>query len=109
MINIIKNLNFGGVVALVAMMMLTVSWQDSKVDLAAPQWYNVTITGSDPDPLKNQVINPAPQSAPAGDCQGGETTLCAVLLEVTSGPFPTNMYDAENSSAVTITSRQHKD
>ncbi len=107
--NIFKNLNKGALVALASAGLFAISWTTIESKLA-PQWYQVELKeNGDPENLEDFEINPISIGSPTGDCDLGTITLCAVKLEVTSGPFPSNMDEAENFPAVNITARAHKD
>lgn len=108
MIYIVKNFNILGLVAFIAAGIFAISWTEVKKNDEAP-WYEVTESGNDPDPAKNQLINPVPlDQEPTGDCDTGEL-LCAVQLEVNSSTFPANMAEADSDPDVEIGETKHKD
>jgi len=78
MINIIKNLNFGGMIALVAMMMLTVSWTVTDKVVAA-EWFAVSDEGSALSDKK--ISGPYPGGTPGEECQLEDGEMCAVPID----------------------------
>lgn len=97
MINIIKNLNFGGVVALVAMMVLTVSWTSSEKMVADTGWYPIEAVGPnfEASPSDQKITSPTGNPAePTGDCAvNNDGPRCQVHLDLTNFSSSTPIED----------------
>lgn|SRR5690606_1315893 len=100
MTNMIKNLSFGGILALVAMMILTVSWKNRAHNVEEATWYEVTITNSEEpnDPEHQQIGRVYPGGIPSGSCNTLPGLTCAVLLdgELDPNQLPMTVADAES-------------
>lgn len=111
--NIFKNLNTGALTILVAVALITISWTESKISLA-PQWYQVSVSGSDPDPEKNQHIlglfpGSTPGSTPGAECNTSPGEICAVEMDLQGAPIPATISDANALNIDTSVQRQKQD
>ncbi|MBV2227195.1 hypothetical protein [Sphingobacterium kyonggiense] len=103
--NLFKNFDKMGLLAFVAAGLFAISWNlpESKM---APQWYAVTVSGTDPNPEKNQLIGAAIDE-PTGNCSKDDGTICAVQLDLNSAPKPATIYQANQDGFDTDT-RMHR-
>lgn len=102
--NIFKNLNKVGIVAFAAAGLFAISWTTIESKLA-PQWYEVSVSGTDPNPEKNQhILGLYPNGTPQSPCDEISGEICAIQLEFNpeDEDMPTTVYEARNNTAVTV-------
>lgn len=113
MVKTFKNLNKGGIVALAVAGFFAISWTHVEHKLA-PQWYQVTESGSDPDPEKNQHIvglypGSTPGSTPGAECNTFPGEICAVQMDLQGAPIPATIAEANSLEIDTSVQRQKQD
>jgi|SRR5690606_2161024 len=110
MTNMIKNLSFGGMIAVVAMMMLTVSWTASE-NTVAPQWYAVSLFDEteDPNSPTNQKIDGPYGGTPSGSCNTSPGIMCAIQLDLDpNDPVPSSVHEADQQGLDISVTRQRQ-
>lgn len=107
MIHIFKNLNFGGLLALVAGVVLMVSWKNHETKKSAAfQWYEISIIDllqphDQPSNQRVEGLYPGGEPSESGDCSETDpnSPLCASELELPSSvSFPITMKDVEDNN-----------
>ncbi len=103
--NLFKNFDKMGLLAFAAAGIFAISW-NAPVSKMAPQWYAVTVSGTDPNPEKNQLIGAAIDE-PTGDCANPSGNICAVQLDLNGAPKPATIFEA-NEDGLNTDTRMHR-
>ena len=93
---LLKNLNIGGLLVLLAGVVLTVSWKSSDISaVAGTGWYGITVDPLDQDNPSSQEINGFVDTAPpTGSCSvNNEEKPCQVHLDLTNFSSTTPIED----------------
>lgn len=98
MIHILKNLNFGGLLALVAGVVLMVSWTETKRSQTPESgWYKIEPAGAnfETSPSHQQIVSTTGNPAePSGDCDViNDGPRCQVYLDLTNFSSSTPIED----------------
>lgn len=102
--SVFKNLNLGGLAALVFAGFFAISWTTMESKLAK-QWYQVSVSGSDSNPEKNQhILGLYPGGTPQFPCDETTGEICAIELDFNpeEEAMPTTVYEAKNNTAVSV-------
>ncbi|GGH28833.1 hypothetical protein FAZ19_20120 [Sphingobacterium alkalisoli] len=104
MVKTFKNFDKGALVALAVAGFFAISWTNAAHKLA-PQWYQVTESGTDPDPEKNQhIVGLYPGGTPTNPCDETSGEICAIQLDFNpeETDMPSTVSEAKNLAEVTV-------
>lgn len=85
---LLKNLNFGALVALTMVVTLTVSWKNHESKRLTFQWFEVSDNGS--GNTNKVIVGDYPGGQPGAECEQPEGDMCAVPIDRQSYTGPIN-------------------
>jgi len=109
---LIKNLNFGALLALASVVTLTVSWKNHETNSKAANWYQVQLkSGGSTSTLSDfEIVGAYPGGSPSGNCNTPtKPEICAVYMDLNGAPIPTDLQDAEDHGFDTDVRRYKQD
>ncbi|WP_313240264.1 hypothetical protein [Sphingobacterium multivorum] len=109
---LLKNLNFGALLALASVVTLTVSWKNHETNSKAANWYQVQLrSGGSTSTLSDfEIVGAYPGGSPSGNCNTTtKPEICAVYMDLNGAPIPTDLQDAEDHGFDTDVRRYKQD
>lgn len=85
---LLKNLNFGALLALALVVTLTVSWKNHESKRLTFQWFEVSDNGS--GNTNKVIVGDYPGGQPGAECEQPEGDMCAVPIDRQSYTGPIN-------------------